>query len=87
MLDGILAEKNCRPHVDQPKREKCVIVNKAGSRWSFEECFNIRHGDIELVVCPAGFRSCVGPAFPYCAPFPTLWRGNVCHVPLYVESS
>lgn len=35
----------------------------------------------ECGVCPAGPRSCFGPVFPPCAPFPMFWKGNVylCH--------
>ena len=41
----------------QPKRKKkFVIVNKdeKGVKRS-EDCFDIRHGDAEFGVCPAGF--------------------------------
>ena len=41
--------------------------------WRSEEHFDIRHGDAELGVCPAGFHSCFGPVLPHDAPF---WNGN-----------
>lgn len=43
--------------------------------------FDIKHGDAECGVCPAGPRSCFGPVFPPCAPFPMFMKGNVylCH--------
>jgi len=45
--------------------------------------FDIRHGDAEFGVCPAGFWSYLGPAFPHCVPFPPIWDINP--VPRYVE--
>jgi hypothetical protein len=30
---------------NQPKREKCVIINKAERSWRSEESFDIRHGN------------------------------------------
>ena len=49
---------------NQPKRMKFVEVIKAERSWRSEECFDIRHGDAEFEVCPAGFWSCFGPVFP-----------------------
>lgn len=53
---------------NQPKRNKCIAVNKAEQSWRSEECFGIRHA--EFRVFPAGFPSCFGPVFPHCAPSP-----------------
>lgn len=39
--------------MNQPKREKYVVVNTAEWSESSEECFSIRHGDEEFGVCPA----------------------------------
>jgi hypothetical protein len=55
--------------LNQPKREKCVAVNKAERSWSSEEHFDIRPGDAEFRVCPAGFQSCFAPVFSPCVPF------------------
>ena len=41
----------------QPKREICVAVNKSERSWKSEEHFDIRHGDAQLGVCPAGSQS------------------------------
>ena len=70
----------------QPKREKCVAVNKAERSWRSEEHFEIRHGDAELVVYLASFWSCFGPVFPHYVPFPPFCDGNVYPGPLYVRS-
>lgn len=40
---------------NQPKRETQITINNAGRSWSSEECFDIRHGDAEFGVFPAGF--------------------------------
>jgi hypothetical protein len=43
----------------QPTIEKCVALNKAERSWSYEEHFDVRHGDAELRVYPASFQSLV----------------------------
>lgn len=53
----------------QSKRKKCVVVNKTVRSWRSKEYFDIRHGDTEFGVYPAGFWSCFGPVFPYYASF------------------
>ena len=62
---------------NQPKRNKCVAVNKTKRSWRSEECFDIRHGGAEFRVSQPGFLSCFGPVFPM---FPFLCFGMV---PLY----
>lgn len=47
-------------------KEKCVTVNKAERDQGSEECFDLRHGDAELGVYPAGFQSGFGLVFPHC---------------------
>lgn len=37
-------------------------------------------------VCPAGFWSCVGPAFSHYAPIPPFKNGNIYSVVFYVGS-
>ena len=39
-----------------PKRKKCVAINKVKKGQRSEEHFDIRHGDTEVRVCPAGFQ-------------------------------
>lgn len=51
----------------QPMKEKCVTVNKAERDQGSEECFDLRHGDAELGVYPAGFQSGFGLVFPNCS--------------------
>ena len=41
-----------------------TAVNKDERSWRSEENFDIGHVDMEFGVCPAGFQSCFGPAFP-----------------------
>lgn len=81
---GYLLRRAANREWSQPKRKKCVAVNKAKRGWRSEEGFDIRHGDAEFVVYPTGFQSCFGPIFPHHVPFPTFWNDNVCPVPLYV---
>jgi hypothetical protein len=40
-----------------------TAVNKNERSWRSEECFDIRCGDIQFGVCPAGFLSCFGLVF------------------------
>ena len=54
-----------------------VAVNKAERNQRSEEHFDIRHGDAEFGICPAGFRPCCGPVFPCYAPSPPVRNGNV----------
>ena len=70
---------------NQPKRKKCAAVSNAGRSWRSEEHFDIRRGDAEFGVCPAGFQSCFGPVFPHYAPFPTFWNDNVYPVPVLFD--
>lgn len=44
-----------------PKRENCVVVNKAGADWSCEEPFAVGHGEMQSV---AFARLAVGSARP-----------------------
>ena len=44
-----LLRKAANREWDQPKRKNCVAVNKA------ERNLDIKHGDAEFGVCPAGF--------------------------------
>ena len=69
---------------NQLRREKCVAVKKAERSWRAEGQFDIRHGDAESGVCPAGFQFYFGPAFPSYILCHTFWNGNVYYVPLYV---
>ena len=43
----------------QPKRKKCVIVNKYERSCRSEECFDIRHRDAAFEACTAGFWSSI----------------------------
>ena len=47
----------------------CVAVNKAERSWRSEECFDIRHGDVEFRVCTAEFHCFLDPVFPHNPPF------------------
>jgi len=51
---GHLARKVSDWVWNQPKREKCVAVNKTERSWRSEEYFDIRHGDAEFSF-PSGF--------------------------------
>ena len=83
---GNLPKKTGKREWNQFKRKKCVAVNKAERSWRSEEHFDIRHGDTEFGVCPAGFWSRFGSVFPYYAPFPVFWNGNAYPVPLHIGS-
>ena len=52
---GYLLKKAANREWDQLKREKCVAVNKAERKWSYEECFYIRYGDIDWEFAQLGF--------------------------------
>ena len=56
---------------NQPKRKKCVAVNKAEKSWRSKEHFNIKHDDAEWSL-PSWFWSCCGPVFHHSAPFPSF---------------
>ena len=62
---GYLPRVAANKEWNQPKRKKCVVVNKAERSWRSEEHFGNRHGDGGLGVCPAGFQSCFGSASPH----------------------
>lgn len=57
------------PAWNQPKRVKYITFSKACKSERDEECFDIRHEDVEFEVCPDGFQSCFGSVFPM---FPSL---------------
>lgn len=48
---------------DQPKREKCIAVNKAEKTWRSEEHFGIRHEEVEFGVGPAVSGLALVPCF------------------------
>ena len=62
---GYLLRKATNREWKQPKGKKFVAVNKDEKSWRSEEPFDIRHGDAEFGVCPAGFQACFGPVFPH----------------------
>lgn len=49
---GYLLKRAAKREWNQPKRKKCVAVNKAKRSWRSEECFDISYGDAEFGVCP-----------------------------------
>jgi hypothetical protein len=67
---GYLLRRAANRAWNQPKREKCVAVNNAEKSWGSEEDSDIKHGDAEFGVFPAGFPSCFGPVFPHQVLFP-----------------
>ena len=52
---GHLPRKAANREWSHPKRKKCIAVQKAEQSWKSEDRFDIRHGDGEFEVCPAGF--------------------------------
>jgi hypothetical protein len=72
---------------NQPERKKGVAVNKAERSWRSEDRVDIRRGDAEFVVGPAGSWSCLGSVFPQYALFP-ICSGTImfilCHCMLEV---
>ena len=62
---GYLPRKAANREDNQPKRKKCVVVNKAERSWRSEESVDVRCGDAEVGVCPAGFLCYFGPVFPH----------------------
>lgn len=60
-----LVRKTANREWNQPKRKKFIAVNKDERSWRSEEHFDIRHGDAEFGVLPAGFLSCFGPVFSH----------------------
>ena len=53
----------------QPKKKKCVAVNKVERNWTSEECFDITHQNADFGVVSAAFLFGFGPVFPYYATF------------------
>ena len=53
----------------QPKKKKCVAVNKVERNCTSEECFDITHQNAGFGDFSAGFLFGFGPVFPYYAPF------------------
>ena len=51
-----LLRKTANREWEQPKRKRSVAVNKAVGSCRSKECFDIRHGDAEFGVCPAGYN-------------------------------
>ena len=83
---GYLPGKAVNKEWNQPKRKKCVAVNKAERSWISEEDFDIRHGNAESGACPTGFWSFgFGPVFHHYFPFLMFWNGNVYLVPYMLE--
>ena len=82
---GYQLKKAAKQEQKQPKRKKCVSVNKEEKHWGAEECFDITHGDEVFGVCPASFQSYFGPVFHYFlyAPF-RMVRYILCHFMLEV---
>ena len=66
---GYLLNRTDNRKWNQPKREKCVAVNRAEKSGRSEEHFDTRHGDAEFGVCPACFWSCFGPGFSHLCSF------------------
>ena len=52
---GYLLRRDANRVWSQPKRKKCVVINKAERIWRSEQYFDIRHGDIKLEVCLVSF--------------------------------
>ena len=65
-------------------RKKSVLLNKAEKSRRSKDCFGISHGDAEIEVCSAGFRSSFRPVIPHYALFLSFWNHNVCSEPWYV---
>ena len=66
----------------EPTQEKEACCTQVERSWRTKEHFDIRHGDAQFGVCPAGFQSYFGPVFPYYVPFPPFWDNNVYPVSL-----
>ena len=66
---GYLPRKADSREWNQPKRKKCVAVNKVERNWTPEVCFDITHQNAEFGDFSAGFLFGFGPVFPYYAPF------------------
>lgn len=54
---GYLLKRNANKECNQPKREKCVAVNKGERSWRSEEIFDIKHGNkcLEFAQLAYGF--------------------------------
>ena len=66
---GHLLRRAANREWKQPKRKKCVAVNKGERSWRPEESFHNRQEDVEFGVCPAGFRTCLTQYFLTVLPF------------------
>lgn len=81
-------EKNFEREWNQPEREKCVAVIKAGRHGSSYSHLSPLLMDRELQDLESvllGFILALGLLLLHHAPIP-LWNGTVCSVPLYVRS-
>ena len=81
---GYLQRKAANRECNQPRRKKCVAVNKHERSWSSEEHVIIRHGDAEFGVSSAGLWPCLGSVFPNFGSVLPFWNGNVYLVMLEV---
>jgi hypothetical protein len=55
--------------LNQPKKKKCVAVNKVERNWTPEVCFDITHQNAEFGDFSAGLMVGFGPVLPYYASF------------------
>ena len=74
---GSLLRRAANREYNQPKRKKCVAVNKSERSWRSEECFDIRHGDAEFETTHLIFGLALVQDFL----IPPFWNGNVYSVP------
>ena len=61
-----LLRRDANREWNKPKRKKCVAVNKAEQSWRSEESFDIRLGDAEFGVHPAGCGLALVPISSLC---------------------
>lgn len=83
---GYLMRRAANREQKQHEKETCVAVIKAEWSWSFEECFDVRHGNAEFGVYLVGLCSLFGPVFLHGVLFLLFWNGNVESLPFYVAS-
>ena len=63
----------------QPKRKKCVAINKAEKNWRSEACFDTRHGDTGSRVSSVVFRF----FFSSISHYALLERSYIAHATVY----
>jgi hypothetical protein len=73
---GYLLRKAVIRKWNNSKRKNCATGHKVERSWRYEQHIDIRPGDEDFGVCPAGVWTCFEPVFPHY----NLWMLEVCNL-------